>query len=376
MGSGYAQVSLPEDAGLDFKGLAVKYGQQVEEFDVDTKDGYILKLFHIIGDRRRPVLMVHGMMDSSDGFIVRGNLSLAVNLAKEGYDLWVINHRGNRYSRRHVSLNPDNDRAFWNFYVHEYGSKDLPPTIDFITEKTGSKVSIIGYSEGTTTSLVLGATRPEYNEKVNVFIALAPICFLNHTRSHVSTVIRLGPQLNRGLRMLRTEEIVGYHSPIKAMIHALCNIEGISYAICVQGVVFPLTGVDPEQFEPDFLPIWLGHFPAGSSRKNLYHLAQLGIRKTFARYDYGAVKNMVKYGSREPPEYDLSKVTMKVAMLVSKNDPVATIDDAELLRRRLPNAVEYRVLEYPRFNHIDFVWGRTTYTVVLPQVLNILNKYG
>jgi hypothetical protein len=63
-------------------------------------------------------------MDSSDGFLVGGNkVALAFKALWEGYDVWIGNTRGNKYSRMHAYLDPDNlkdqikegKRTFWDF---------------------------------------------------------------------------------------------------------------------------------------------------------------------------------------------------------------------------------------------------------------------
>lgn len=37
-----------------------------------------------------------------------------------GYDAWLGNLRGNKYSRQHLTLDPDNDAEFWDFSYPEH----------------------------------------------------------------------------------------------------------------------------------------------------------------------------------------------------------------------------------------------------------------
>jgi hypothetical protein len=46
-------------------------------------------------------------------------------LADAGYDVWVGNSRGNRYSREHTQ-HTTKDREFWDFTWSEMADYDLP----------------------------------------------------------------------------------------------------------------------------------------------------------------------------------------------------------------------------------------------------------
>ncbi|KPI99336.1 Lipase 3 [Papilio xuthus] len=363
-----------EDSKLNFTGLGLKYGHIVEEHNVDTEDGYILKLFHIPGDPRRPVLLVHGIIDSSDTFIIRGNGSLAISLANKGYDIWALNTRGNRYSKAHKYLNPD-DGTFWNFSFHEMGYYDLPATIDYILNRTNQKqLSAIGHSQGNTHFYVLGSTRPEYNDKVKVIIALAPICFLHNVKPPTSTLLALLPSVGNLLQTLGMEEVFSDDSVLNDGIKAICNEKELGYELCASGVFFAIGGSDPSELEPDFLPVVVSHYPTSTSRKNGVHVAQVALRKSFSQYDYGPIRNNVVYNTIVPPSYDLGKVKMRVALFVGRNDGISSIRDTELLRDRLPN-VEYRLLENKKHNHLDHVWGRNMYQYLFPHIFSVLKKY-
>lgn len=72
------------------------------------------------------------------------------------------------------------------------GLYDVPAFIDFILNKTEGKNQIgklaayIGHSEGTTQFFIGSSLKSDYYEdKVNLFIALAPIVRLDHTSNEL-----------------------------------------------------------------------------------------------------------------------------------------------------------------------------------------------
>lgn len=62
--------------------------------------------------------------------------------AAAGFDVWLANERGNRYGRRHVTLDSEKDAdKFYAFTFIEHGTYDLAAQIDYITKHTNhSKV--------------------------------------------------------------------------------------------------------------------------------------------------------------------------------------------------------------------------------------------
>jgi lysosomal acid lipase/cholesteryl ester hydrolase len=367
---------LSEDGKLNFKEIAVKYGFDCEEHDVVTEDGYVLKMFHVLGDVTRPVLLIHGILDSSDSFMTRGNGSLTARLVREGYDVWVGNKRGNRYSRRHVMLDPDRDKEFWNYSFHENGIYDMPALIDHVLSYTGqSQLTCMGHSQGNTVFYVLGSMRPEYNKKIKLLVALAPVSYLYHLKGLVRLTLHLWPFVSAFLALLGIEEVFGWKSLENTILRCVC-VHEIGYDLCVKRLMMPFAGEDIDELEPEFVKTAVGHYFAGTSRKSGSHLAQCGLKNRFAQMDYGVMRNLELYNSTTPPSYDLRKVTMRVALVAGANDEMSPLKDVRTLRRRLPNVVDYKVLEHRKMNHIDFVWGRNMDKYLYPHIVSLLRTYN
>lgn len=77
------------------------------------------------------VLLYHGFLMSSEVWVANTEeySNLPFILANQGYDVWLGNARGNKYSQYHVHISPRH-QAFWNFSLNEFAMRDMPDTID------------------------------------------------------------------------------------------------------------------------------------------------------------------------------------------------------------------------------------------------------
>lgn len=376
-----AKVDIPEEKYMNFSQITAKYGWESEHFTVTTEDGYILKLFHLKGNEgNTPVLLMHGQADSSDTFIIRGNSSIAITLANEGYDIWFGNVRGNKYSRSHVSLSPDHDiRKFWNFSFNEIALYDLPATIDFILNETGKdQLSAIGHSMGTTIFFILGSEKPEYNSKISVFIALAPIAYMSNMPPLVEEFLtRTWPAVSTILEAFGIEELLSHRGQSDDVAQIVCSLGMLGYDICEVGISSLVTGEDVNRAEPEFFQIVIGHFLSGTARKVTDHYSQISRSGRFAKFDYGLM-NPVHYGMNKellkgPPAYNLNAITMPIALMTGGKDKMGQVHNVMKLKSQLSNAYYYY---YEGFNHGDFIWGNDLKTTLIPTIIDFLVKFN
>jgi lysosomal acid lipase/cholesteryl ester hydrolase len=74
--------------------------------------------------------MLHGLDGSSKSLIISGSNAIPYQLADTGkYDIWLLNSRGNHFSRKHLWLDPDTQREFWDFSFQEMAEFDLKATV-------------------------------------------------------------------------------------------------------------------------------------------------------------------------------------------------------------------------------------------------------
>jgi len=345
------KVKGPEEGDENVPDLIRKCGYQVETHEVTTEDGYKLEM-HRIPSRGPVVFLQHGMLCASYCWVLVGTYSLAFILAAAGYDVWMGNFRGTKYGRKHQEWHPDRDRKeFWSFTIHEHGDKDLAAMFTEVLKITNQKrLKFIGHSMGTTSFLILASTRPELvNSTVNLAILMAPVVEPHNMTNNL--LWYLAP----------------FHKCYRWILERVHCLEILPFPLLIEKFGWDTLGkwmmkknlsCSPTRTEDSRMLTSICHH-ARTSKTSIYtilHYAQNISNKYFHAYDWNdASENMKRYGSTDPPTYDLSKCDVPCALFWSSKDSLSSVEDKERIERELHNNIVF--CKDVQIGHLDYLWG-------------------
>lgn len=102
-------------------------------------------------------------------------------LAKEGYDVWVGNNRGTKYS----TFGKYGDK-FWDYSLDHLIQFDIPCMIDSVLRETGQdQLVYIGHSQGTAQFLTALDVHPDLQNKIKCFVGLGALITLKNLDDHL-----------------------------------------------------------------------------------------------------------------------------------------------------------------------------------------------
>jgi len=369
----YAVLSKDPEVGMNTSQIIQYWGYPVETHKVNTSDGYILTMYRIPHGKskagapaaNKPVAFLqHALLDSSFAWVL--NLpteSLGYILADLGYDVWLGNNRGNKYSRAHVSLKV-NSREFWNFTWDQMALFDLPAQVGYVLNHTNrTSVSYVGHSEGTIQMFANLAHSDQLWEKINYFAALGPVAYTYHLKS-LPLVLLADLRVDLifemfGMKEFLTDEFLNYFGKI------ICSVMPDTCNIFIEVLCGP-----SQQANKTRMDIYIAETPSGTSVKNMAHWAQ-GVRvNKFNMFDYGSKrKNREHYGTDEPPEYDLTKIQkVPISLYSGSEDLLADPTDVSKLETDISYTTKTN-LELYKYAHLDFTWGVNAYKDFYPHLI-------
>ena len=355
---------LIEDENRTIEEIITSKGFKVEKHEIKTEDGYTLILFRIPGGKNcengsklPPVLLQHGVFDSSDGWVCNGeNHSIAFVLAKNNFDVWLSNSRGNKYCKKNDKFK-NNSFEFWQFSFHDLGIYDIPSVIKYIRKinQSGEKIIYFGHSQGC--SLMLSGLIEKYDfykENIKLFVALAPVARLNNIGSTLLNILS-NISIHKMIEKSESYEICPQSEGTSNFI-SFMNKNANNLTNFFIGLLSDSNS--KECNDQDSLSVYLRHYPCGTSLKCLIHYVQIMKAKKFQYFDYGKNANFSIYHQKEPPEYDLKKIKdIPIMLITGEQDKLATPNGVSWLYNELKTNVIYFDI-VPNMGHISFICGK------------------
>ncbi|XP_039120885.1 triacylglycerol lipase 2-like [Dioscorea cayenensis subsp. rotundata] len=372
-------ITSPDTDGI-CSSMVTPHGYKCQEFEVKTEDGYILSMQRIPegrvagdgGANRQPVLLQHGiLMDGMTWLLNSPEESLAFVLADRGFDVWIANTRGTKWSRQHVTLDPSS-RAYWNWSWDELVMYDLPATFDFVFSHTGQKLDYVGHSLGT---LIALASFSEWKlvDKLKSAALLCPVAYLTHMTTPIG-ILAARAFVGEITSWLGMAEFNPKGVAVTKFLNALCHNPGVDcYDLMTSftGHNCCLNGSTVELF--------LKYEPQSTSTKTMVHLAQTFRDGVLTKFNYeNTVVNLEHYGQAKPPVYNISNIPDNLSLFLSYGgkDSLSDVKDVQLLLDDLKfhNGDKLVVHYVEDFAHADFVMGVDAKEMVYNAVISFFDR--
>jgi len=241
------------------------------------------------------------------------------------------------------------DSKFWLFGWQEMSEYDVPAIMKYINRETGKKVNYVGHSQGSLLMFAaLADKNPVVKELIQSYIALGPVFYLTNIETCGMKTLATTPALEL-LQKMGVGEFMSLHWIASSAASFVCRL---APSIC-KGALYAMFDTAPSTHDNTCrYKVFIGHFPAGTSLQDVIHFKQVIQSGTAPRkFNYGNIGNLKKYGTVNPPMYDLKNIDMPVYLFGGTADKVSVPVDYYRLHRELPKS---ELKEYD-LGHMTFV---------------------
>ncbi|RZF40918.1 hypothetical protein LSTR_LSTR011002 [Laodelphax striatellus] len=377
-----ARSNATENCFLTTAQMIERNGYCAESHRLTTEDGYKLKFFRIRDSCPRgstvinkPVVLVtHGLLGSSSDFVFAGDeRGLGFFLLKNGFDVWLLNSRGNIYGG--LDKKPGD---FWDFSIQEMGEYDLPAYIDYILDYTKQdKLYYVGFSMGTSIAYVLLSMKPDYNEKIVRMVNMAPVVFIDHSES--TTTKKMLVKVNYWYEEA-SNSLKAYGYPKKAFqfFTAPECLKSIKRVQCNRFMRNVCTNKTLSNYEKKLWDDFYRISPVGGSCKTIAHYLQISQSGVFRPFSYTEQRNVEVYNSKEPPPYQLENVRIPILLILGGEDKLTVKKNIDDMRNGLSSCPSLDVIRVPdpEFNHMDFFFAKEIASMVYEPLDTIIESEG
>lgn len=294
--------------------------------------------------------------------------ALPFQLVERGFDVWLGNNRGNKYSRKSIHHGPHSAK-FWDYSIDDFAWHDIPDSIHYILDVTKAPtLSYIGFSQGTAQAFAALSIHPQLNQKVNVFIALAPaMAPPGLSAPIVDSLMKASPTLMYlffGRKCILSSATMWQgilYPPIFAVLIDTCL-----------GWLFRWYGANiagPQKIAA------YAHLYSFASTKSVVHWFQIMRSATFQMFDddvSAGVGNVARtsVSSYRPARFPTRNIVTPIVLMYGDQDSLV---DIQVMTKNLPGHT--RVVRLHGYEHLDVIWGKDIEQDVFPHVFEVLDEF-
>ncbi|KAJ3121864.1 cholesterol esterase [Nowakowskiella sp. JEL0407] len=352
-----------EDAmNAEFNGLSRKLSRRLSLLNRQKRGGRL----NTPKQTRPVVLLWHGFLMSSEVFVCQPMLekNLAFVLADAGYDVWLGNTRGNKYSSKHVHLKPSKE-DFWDFSLDNLALYDLPNTVDYILNCTGApSLTYIGFSQGSAQGFSALSLNSKLNKKINLFIALAPVSKPKGKgidNKLIDSLVSSSPEV---IYLLFGRKVM-----LSSVLFWQLMFSSWKFASILDNFMWMLFGWTSEYF--DHKNLAYKQMYSFTSVKVVVHWFQIMRMQRFQMYEESPTLFRNAIGGHVVPRFPTEHIKTPIALFYGAND---TLPDINYILRHSPTPVF--CLKIDEYEHTNFLWGKGIGQIVFPGILGLLHEYA
>ncbi|KZS88890.1 alpha/beta-hydrolase [Sistotremastrum niveocremeum HHB9708] len=368
-----------------FEGLCKIWGYEAETHIVQTKDGYLLGLHRLPFKRSEPrtsaspispshapskkpiVYLHHGLLMNSEVWVCVTDPSRCIPfiLVELGYDVWLGNNRGNKYSKKAIHATPNTTR-FWDFSMDEMCMHDIPDSIAYILSTTGRDTidAYIGFSQGSAQGFAALSVHPSLNRKISRMIALAPaLSPPGLAQPIVDSLMKASPTLVFlffGRKAILGSAVMWQSILYNPIFNAVID-GGLKFLFNWRGA-----NIDALQKVAAY-----SHLYSFTSVKAVVHWFQIMRRGSFQMYDDDISSALYSKSFYSPAPFPTKNIVTPITLIYGSSDSLVDID---VMLAQLPGHGRTSVVRVEGHEHVDIIWGRDVATKVIPEVVKAVKR--
>ncbi|ODV77834.1 triglyceride lipase-cholesterol esterase [Suhomyces tanzawaensis NRRL Y-17324] len=353
----------------------------IREHVVTTKDSYLLvvhkleKRDSVYNGHGKIAYFHHGLCTNSELFVLGSekNKNLPYLLADLGWEVWLGNNRGNKYSRKHLKLSVS-DPEFWDFSLDEFAYYDIPDTILYILSfyTHEDKVTYLGFSQGCSQLFASLSLKPTLNNQINYFVGLSPAVIpknLNHTV--FKTICDYSANDNTFLH-----SIFGYRAILPSVSFWAYLMGPNLYERVINASLILLFNWKSQNISKDQMKIGYPHMFSITSVKTVVHWFQIITAKRFQMFDETCGIGLTSLSTMcKSPQYTVHNAApfpiahhLNVPMLLFYGDSDILVDIEETKKLILEHndrmKSKLEVVACSGYEHMDVLWANDVYEKV------------